>query len=109
EDQRSRVDPMTTSFAALGVPDDLVAVLDARGIDDPFPIQTLTIPDGLAGRDVCGRAHTGSGKTPPVRIPLVARVPKGTPERPSALVLVPTRELAAQVRRELDWLGRSRG
>ena len=52
-----------TGFAALGVPSDLVDVLRARGIERPFPIQSLTIPDALAGRDVCGKAKTGSGKT----------------------------------------------
>ena len=100
---------MSEQFTDLGVPRAINDALAARGIDDPFPIQSLTIPDGLAGRDVCGRAHTGSGKTLAFGIPLVARVPKGTPKRPSALVLVPTRELAAQVRGELDWLGRSNG
>ena len=100
---------MSEQFTDLGVPRAINDALASRGIDDPFPIQTLTIPDGLAGRDVCGRAHTGSGKTLAFGIPLVARVPRGTPKRPSALVLVPTRELAAQVRGELEWLGRSNG
>jgi superfamily II DNA/RNA helicase len=100
---------MSTSFADLGVPRALNDALAARGIDTPFPIQTLTIPDGLAGRDVCGRAHTGSGKTLAFGIPMVTRVPKAKPGRPSGLVLVPTRELAAQVQRELSQLGKSRG
>ena len=52
-----------TSFAALGVDPRLVDALDAAGITDPFPIQALTIPDAVAGRDVCGKAKTGSGKT----------------------------------------------
>ncbi|MFP5376577.1 MAG: hypothetical protein ACLGIO_07340 [Acidimicrobiia bacterium] len=45
---------MKTTFAALGVSDDLVAALAAQGITEPFPIQALTLPDALAGRDVCG-------------------------------------------------------
>ena len=53
----------TPTFADLGVPADLVAVLPQRGITAPFPIQAATLPDALAGRDVCGRAPTGSGKT----------------------------------------------
>ncbi len=96
---------MSTSFADLGVPRDLSESLRARGIESPFPIQTLTIPDGCAGRDVCGRAPTGSGKTLAFGIPLAMRVAQGRPGRPSGLVLVPTRELAAQVERELTMIG----
>lgn len=96
------------SFADLGVPRDLVATLAARGIDAPFPIQSLTIADGLAGRDVSGKARTGSGKTLAFGVPLVARLDRAEPRRPRGLVLVPTRELAAQVCGELTWLGRAR-
>ena len=59
---------MTVSFADLGVRPDLVARLHARGLTDPFPIQEATLPDALAGRDVCGRAPTGIGEDPGVRI-----------------------------------------
>ena len=52
-----------SSFRDLGVPADLADSLAARGITEPFPIQAATLPDALAGRDVCGRAPTGSGKT----------------------------------------------
>jgi superfamily II DNA/RNA helicase len=100
---------MTTSFAALGVPDDLVAVLAERGITEPFPIQSLTIPDGLAGRDVCGKARTGSGKTLAFGIPLVLATPAADPQQPRALILVPTRELALQVHDELQPLAEARG
>ena len=99
---------MSTSFADLGVPRDLSESLRARGIESPFPIQTMTIPDGCAGRDVCGRAPTGSGKTLAFGIPLAMRVAQGRPGRPSGLVLVPTRELAAQVERELTMIGAPR-
>ena len=51
------------TFSDLGVSPDLVAALEAMGRTSPFPIQALTIPDALAGRDVCGKAKTGSGKT----------------------------------------------
>jgi superfamily II DNA/RNA helicase len=98
---------MSLSFADLGVPKAVADALDARGIDAPFPIQTLTIPDGLAGRDVCGRAQTGSGKTLAFGIPMVANLRPNRDGRPAGLVLVPTRELAAQVQRELEWLGAS--
>jgi superfamily II DNA/RNA helicase len=53
----------TTTFAGLGVPAPLVAVLASSGITAPFPIQAATLPDALAGRDILGRAQTGSGKT----------------------------------------------
>ena len=54
---------MSSSFAALGLPAELVTLLAQRNIHEPFPIQAATIPDALAGRDICGRAPTGSGKT----------------------------------------------
>ena len=54
---------MTTTFADLGVSEDLTAALANRGITEPFSIQEIAIPDALAGRDVCGKAKTGSGKT----------------------------------------------
>ncbi|MEX2658573.1 MAG: DEAD/DEAH box helicase [Acidimicrobiales bacterium] len=99
---------MSTTFDALGVSADLVGVLAERGITAPFPVQELTIPDGLAGRDVCGKAKTGSGKTLAFGIPLVVRTGKSTPSRPQGLVLVPTRELAVQVSEELVPLAEAR-
>ncbi|MBW3664902.1 MAG: DEAD/DEAH box helicase [Actinobacteria bacterium] len=88
---------MKLPFADLGVPTDLVERLTADGITDPFPIQTLTLADALAGRDLCGRAPTGAGKTLAFAIPLAALAGRARSGRPRALVLVPTRELAAQV------------
>ena len=98
----------STTFAELGVPAELVRTLHARGLVDAFDIQAMTVPDGLAGRDLCGRAPTGSGKTIAFGIPLVAGVGNARPKRPRGLVLVPTRELAAQVCGELEWLGGGR-
>lgn len=89
------------TFDELGVSPDLAATLRERGIEQPFPIQELTIPDALAGRDVCGKAKTGSGKTLAFGLPILERVTRAEPGRPRALVLVPTRELAGQVREEL--------
>ncbi|HSG78136.1 MAG TPA: DEAD/DEAH box helicase, partial [Acidimicrobiia bacterium] len=100
---------MTTStFAALGVPDDLVGTLTDAGITQPFPIQAAVIRDALAGHDVCGKAPTGSGKTLAFGIPLIAELDKASPKKPRALVLAPTRELAAQIQRELMPLGKTR-
>lgn len=96
---------MTMSFETLGVSGELSGALEADGITDPFPIQSLTIADALAGRDVCGRAKTGSGKTLAFGLPLLQRTSRSAPGRPQALVLVPTRELALQVHDVLAPLG----
>ena len=95
------------TFADLGLPPALVSALEEAGIATPFPIQALTIPDGLAGRDVCGKAKTGSGKTLAFGLPLLARVGRAASQRPRALVLVPTRELALQVSDVLEPMGQA--
>lgn len=100
---------MSMSFADLGVPSNLVQRLAARGIHEAFPIQEVSIPDALAGRDVVGKAATGSGKTLAFGLPLLAHVTKARPRKPVGLILVPTRELAAQVQRELANLTEDRG
>jgi superfamily II DNA/RNA helicase len=96
-------------FDALGVSADLSEVLAAQGITDPFPVQALTIPDALAGRDVCGKAKTGSGKTLAFGLPMIERTEPAKPGLPHALVLVPTRELAVQVAEVLGPLATARG
>lgn len=97
-----------SSFAACGVRADLVSKLAAGGISEPFPIQSLTIADALAGRDVCGKAKTGSGKTLAFGLPLLQRLAAIAREaRPRGLVLVPTRELAKQVADVLDGLAQT--
>ena len=97
------------TFSDLGVSPDFVAALEAMGRTSPFPVQALTIPDALAGRDVCGKAKTGSGKTLAFGLPVLERVKAAEPRRPRALILVPTRELAVQVKDELAPLGKARG
>ena len=89
------------TFADLGLADEIVRALSAKGITSPFPVQSLTIPDALEGRDVCGKAKTGSGKTLAFGLPVLQRMDKAKPNRPTGLVLVPTRELANQVCDEL--------
>ena len=84
------------SFRELGVCPRIVAALAARSLLHPFPIQARVLPDALAGLDVLAKSPTGSGKTLAFGIPIVERTSKGD-RRPSALVLVPTRELARQV------------
>jgi superfamily II DNA/RNA helicase len=95
-----------TTFADLGVSSELAGALAEQGIAEPFPIQALTIADGLAGRDVCGEAKTGSGKTLAFGLPLLDRVERAEARRPKGLVLVPTRELAVQVDGVLAPLGK---
>ena len=97
------------TFSDLGVSPDFVAALEAMGRTSPFPVQALTIPDAMAGRDVCGKAKTGSGKTLAFGLPVLERVKAAQPRRPRALILVPTRELAVQVKEELAPLGQARG
>ena len=96
------------TFADLGVPPLLIAELDTQGIASPFPIQSATLPDTLAGKDVLGRGKTGSGKTLAFSLPLVARLAGGKrqPKKARSLILVPTRELANQVLAVVDPLAR---
>jgi superfamily II DNA/RNA helicase len=101
------------SFTDLGVPAALARSLAQRGITDPFPIQTATLPDTLAGRDVLGRGRTGSGKTLAFALPVVAGLAaSGTrraPARPRALILAPTRELASQIHATVEPLAAEAG
>ncbi len=96
------------SFLQLGVSAPVVDALRKRGVHTPFPIQSLVMRDALAGRDVLGRSQTGSGKTLGFAIPIVERV-HPSDEPPAALVLLPTRELAAQVAEEFADIARVKG
>ena len=95
---------MTKTWTELGVPKNIISGLVARGIESPFPVQVATLPDALAGHDICGKAPTGSGKTLAFGIAIATKVTKSRPGRPTGLVLVPTRELAAQVAKEISLL-----
>ena len=97
----------SSSFADLGLRHEIVEVLARKGIHSPFPVQELTIPDALAGRDVCGKAKTGSGKTLAFGLPVLQCMRRARPKFPTGLVLVPTRELAGQVCDELAPAGRA--
>src|SRR5918992_3425852 len=88
------------SFRGLGVSAHVADALAARSIHEPFAIQALALPDALAGLDVLAKSPTGSGKTLAFAVPIVERT-TARDRRPSALVLVPTRELAGQVTEEL--------
>ncbi len=84
-------------FSGLGLPEGLVARVSALGYGTPTPVQAAAIPALLEGRDVLGRAATGTGKTAAFALPVVATLGARAPGAPRALVLTPTRELAAQV------------
>ena len=96
------------SFRELGVSEPVVRALAARSIESPFRIQSLVLPDALAGLDIAAQSPTGSGKTLAFALPIVERTTPGDP-RPAAVVLVPTRELANQVTDELSSLAPARG
>ena len=90
------------TFADLGVDQDMVDALAAKGILDPFPIQEQTIPLGLAGQDIIGQAKTGTGKTFGFGLPLLQRLGKDPEPGVKALIVVPTRELCVQVTEDIE-------
>ncbi len=112
----------TRTFESLGIIAPLVQALAKDGINVAFPIQSMTIEDALAGRDVCGKAKTGSGKTLGFGLPMLQRIAEkltdangtfhqlaGGPAKPKGLVLLPTRELAVQVHDVLGPLAEALG
>ena len=97
-----------STFAELGVSSSVIEALDKTGITVPFEIQTLVLPDVMAGHDVLAKSKTGSGKTLGFAIPIVERLSEDSPT-PAAVVLVPTRELAVQVAEDFDAIAHVRG
>ncbi|MGC5170866.1 DEAD/DEAH box helicase [Micromonospora sp. DT81.3] len=97
-----------TTFADLGVDQDIVDVLASKGIVDAFPIQEQTIPLGLPGQDIIGQAKTGTGKTFGFGIPVVQRLGPDPAPGVKALIVVPTRELCVQVYEDIDMLTQGR-
>jgi ATP-dependent RNA helicase RhlE len=86
------------NFSDLGLPPELLRAVTEKGYDTPTPIQAQAIPAVLADRDVLAGAQTGTGKTAAFVLPILAKLDRRTSERaPRALVLTPTRELAAQI------------
>ena len=92
---------MTTSFAELGLNEQILAGVNALGFAEPTPVQAAAIPAVLDGRDVLASAQTGTGKTCAFTLPTLQRIAetkgKASPKKPHALVITPTRELAAQI------------
>ena len=98
------------TFADLGVASDIVDALAANDIINPFPIQALAIPLALKNHDLIGQARTGTGKTMGFTVPMLQKVDSGDDAgKPQALVVVPTRELALQVTRDVDMASVNRG
>jgi superfamily II DNA/RNA helicase len=100
-----------SEFERFGLPRKVLAALILQDVETPTPVQAAVIPDAMAGHDVLGRAQTGSGKTLAFGIPVVARLAgdKSRIHRPRALIILPTRELAAQVERSLELVARAVG
>ncbi|WP_307295728.1 DEAD/DEAH box helicase [Microbacterium natoriense] len=97
-----------TTFADLGIDQDIIDALASKGIVDAFPIQEQTIPLGLPGQDIIGQAKTGTGKTFGFGIPVVQRLGLNPEHGVKALIVVPTRELAVQVYEDIDLLTSNR-
>ncbi len=95
------------AFEHLGLDPSIVRAVSALGYEAPTPIQREAIPAILTGRDVIGTAQTGSGKTAAFLLPILQRLLKQPHGRTRALVLSPTRELAAQTETFLRQLGKS--
>ena len=96
-----------STFADLGVSAPVCEALARRNLHAPFEIQSMVMPDALAGKDVLAKSRTGSGKTLAFAIPIVERIKPGG-ARPKVLVLVPTRELCVQVTEEFRAIGQAR-
>ncbi len=95
------------SFRDLGVSDAVIEELAARGIEAPFPIQAMVIEDATEGRDTLAKSKTGSGKTLGFAIPIVEQLDPDARRHPEALVLVPTRELATQVKDDFTGIAKA--
>jgi ATP-dependent RNA helicase DeaD len=92
------------TFAELNLSAGLLKAIAAMGFEEPTPIQEMTIPAALEGRDIIGQAQTGTGKTASFAVPVIEKKTAGT--KPYALILEPTRELAIQVAEEIGRLSK---
>jgi ATP-dependent RNA helicase RhlE len=100
---------MFKSFQDLGVSAPVIEALAKVGVVAPFPVQALVMRDAMSGADVLAKSETGSGKTLAFAIPIVERLDRSASKRPVALVLVPTRELAVQVRDDFAPVAKAKG
>jgi ATP-dependent RNA helicase DeaD len=100
--------PLAAGFDQMGLSDTMLDALRRAKYHEPSPVQAGVIPVAMAGNDVLGQARTGTGKTASFAIPILERLEKRKGNAPQALVLVPTRELAVQVRDEFEKLAHGR-
>ncbi len=97
------------TFSTFGLSEPLLRAVDKQGYKTPTPIQSQAIPAVLSGRDVLAAAQTGTGKTAGFTLPLLQLLDKSKPVKPGpirALILTPTRELAAQIENSVSTYGR---
>jgi ATP-dependent RNA helicase DeaD len=94
---------MISKFTDLGISEDIASAMDEMGWDEPTPIQIQAVPMGLKGIDMFAQAQTGTGKTGTFGSIVLGRIPAGK-KLPSAIIIVPTRELANQVAEEFSRL-----
>ena len=99
---------MISNFTEIGVPEDVAKAMQDIGWQEPTPIQKESIPLGLEGYDLFGQAQTGTGKTGAFGSIILGRIP-AKQQIPSAIVIVPTRELALQVATDLEDLSKYTG
>jgi len=99
---------MISKFMELGISEDIAKAMDDMGWDEPTPIQIKAVPLGLKGTDMFAQAQTGTGKTGTFGAILLGRIP-AKEKLPSAIIIVPTRELANQVAEELNRLAQFTG
>jgi ATP-dependent RNA helicase RhlE len=100
--------PVFPTFRELGVSEPVVEILAGMGIERAFPIQAMVWEDVRAGRDTLAKSRTGSGKTLGFAVPIVERLDPTDEPLPLALVLVPTRELAQQVKDEFAGIAKAK-
>ncbi len=112
EDEDSEDDGLDAdviTFKRLGLRNQLLRKIEEEGYDEPTPIQREAIPHMLAGADVLGQAATGTGKTAAFSLPILHAIGRTNAERPLALVIAPTRELALQVADAMQTYGANLG
>ena len=99
-------EPVTETFADLGLNDSILQGIEKAGFEQPRPIQVQTIPAALEGRDITGTAPTGTGKTAAFLLPIFQKLADKPPGEPRALILAPTHELADQICKEAQMLSK---
>ena len=98
---------MSKGFTDFNLSIEVLNAISEMGFEEPTAIQKSTIPPAMEGFDVIGQAQTGTGKTVAFGIPVIEKGKRG--KIPYAIILTPTRELAVQVAKELNRIGKNKG